>query len=139
MSNFFIREFSFDQDYEQVLNLWREIETGMKVGVSDRPEEIKKKLQRDPDLFLIAEANHEVIGTVIGGFDGRRGFVYHLAVNKRFRRQKIASALLQEVENRLKAKGCRKAILLVVADNKPAMQFYKRVINETSIWNYDTF
>ena len=121
-----IREFSFDNDYESVLKFWQEIETGMNVGRSDSPEEIKKKLQRDPDLFLVAEDNDQVIGTVIGSFDGRRGFIYHLAVHKKFRRQKIASQLLNEVERKLQAKGCVKCLLFVFADNMDAIKFYKK-------------
>jgi len=126
MKNFHLREFSFVEDYERVLNLWREIETGMNVGKSDTPEEIRKKLQRDPDLFLVAESNNQIVGTVIGGFDGRRGIIYHLAVNKNFRRQNVASSLLNEVEKRLQAKGCIKALLVVFADNKDAMRLYKK-------------
>src|SRR5688572_12386196 len=120
-----IREFSFEGDYEAVLGLWKEIEIGMNVGRSDSPEEIKKKLQRDPDLFLIAESKDQIIGSVIGSFDGRRGFIYHLAIHKKFRRQKIASQLLEEVEKRLQAKGCVKCLLFVFADNTNAIEFYK--------------
>jgi len=126
MSNFHIREFSFDEDYERVLNLWKEIEIGMNVGKSDSPEEIKKKIQRNPDLFLVAEKENQIIGTVIGAFDGRRGFVYHLAVHQNFRRQKIASQLLSEIEKKLQAKGCIKCLLLVFSDNTHAIEFYKK-------------
>ncbi|MBL8049936.1 MAG: GNAT family N-acetyltransferase [Anaerolineales bacterium] len=126
MNIFHIREFSFEEDYERVLNLWKEIEVGMNVGRSDTPEEIKKKLQRDPDLFLVAESNHQIIGTVIGGFDGRRGIIYHLAVNKKFRRQKVGNRLLDEIEKRLQAKGCIRALLMVFANNEDAIQFYKK-------------
>lgn len=126
MKSFHLREFSINEDYERVLNLWKEIEIGMNVGKSDTPKEIRKKLQRDPDLFLVAESNHQIIGTIIGGFDGRRGIIYHLAVNKNFRRQNVASNLLNEVERRLQAKGCVKALLVVFVNNKDAMQFYKK-------------
>lgn len=62
---FKIREFSFDADYDSVLNLWRGIEVGMHVGPSDSPEEIKRKLERDPDLFLISEFLSE--GDILSG------------------------------------------------------------------------
>lgn len=120
-----IREFSFDDDYDRVLNLWRGIETGMHVGPSDAPAEIKKKLQRDPDLFLVAELRNEIIGSVIGAFDGRRGAIYHLAVRRDFRGQGIGTMLLSEVEQRLQARGCLKGLLHVFADNTEAVQFYK--------------
>ena len=122
---FHIREFIFDQDYEPVLRLWQNIESGMQVGRSDSPEEIKRKVERDPDLFLLAEVEGTIIGTVIGGFDGRRGMVYHLAVTQKYRRQGVAATLLAEVEKRLQAKGCVKAYLLVLEDNTSAIRLYE--------------
>ena len=121
-----IREFCFPDDYDGALKLWGSMEVGVQVGRSDTSEEIQRKLQRDPDLFLIAEANNVIIGTIIGGFDGRRGMIYHLAVQSNFREQGIGSLLLAEVEKRLKAKGCRKCYLLVTADNTDAAQFYEQ-------------
>ena len=121
-----IREFCFPDDYDGALKLWGSMEVGIQVGRSDTPEELQRKLQRDPDLFLIAEANNVIIGTIIGGFDGRRGMIYHLAVQSNFREQGIGSLLLAEVEKRLKAKGCRKCYLLVTADNTGAAQFYEQ-------------
>ncbi|NWF65541.1 MAG: GNAT family acetyltransferase [Chloroflexi bacterium] len=120
-----IRQFHFDDDYEPVLALWKSVETGMQVGRSDSPEEIRKKIQRDPDLFLVAETKTQIIGTVIGGFDGRRGMVYHLAVHQEFRRNGVAKNLLADLETRLQAKGCLKVYLLVLADNTAAMCLYE--------------
>ncbi|MDP1779799.1 MAG: GNAT family N-acetyltransferase [Anaerolineales bacterium] len=120
-----IREFSFTNDYDSILKLWQDIETGMKVGRSDTPEEIQKKLERDPDLFLVAETNNEVIGSVIGAFDGRRGMIYHLAVHNKFRGQGVGAMLLTEVEMRLQAKGCLKCLMHVLNDNTEAIQFYQ--------------
>ncbi len=120
-----IREFSFTNDYDSILKLWQDIETGIKVGYSDTPEEIQKKLERDPDLFLVAETNNEVIGSVIGAFDGRRGMIYHLAVHNKFRGQGIGAMLLTEVEMRLQAKGCLKCLMHVLNDNTEAIQFYQ--------------
>lgn len=131
--DFKIREFAFDKDYSRVLSLWQSIEAGMNVGRSDSPEEIQKKVERDPDLFLIAEAKDEIIGTVIGGFDGRRGMVYHLAVAQPNRRQGVGAALLAEVEKRLHAKGCLKVYLLVLDDNHSAIRFY-----EESGWKHQS-
>ncbi|HEU4745766.1 MAG TPA: hypothetical protein VFS61_11040, partial [Anaerolineales bacterium] len=73
-----IREFCFPADYEPVFALWRSIERGVHTGRSDTLAEIEKKLARDPDLFLVAESDGAIIGSVIGGYDGRRGLVYHL-------------------------------------------------------------
>ena len=121
-----IREFQFPTDYEEVYRLWGSIERGVRIGRSDTPEEIQKKLTRDPDLFLVAQAGDEIIGCVIGGFDGRRGLVYHLAVAAAFRGLGIGSRLMDELELRLREKGCLKCYLLVTRDNPEAEEYYQR-------------
>ena len=120
-----IREFCFPNDYPPTLKLWENTEVGIHVGRSDSPEEIQKKLNRDPDLFLVAELNEQIIGSVIGGYDGRRGMIYHLAVHKTVRGQGVGAMLMNEIEKRLQAKGCVKCYLLVLADNENAIQFYE--------------
>jgi len=119
-----IREFRFPTDYEQVYELWQTIEKGVHIGRSDTLEEIGKKIKRDPDLFLVAESNGNIIGAVIGGYDGRRGLIYHLAVKSSFRGQGIGSELMDEVESRLRAKGCLKCYLLVTLDNIEVADYY---------------
>ena len=106
--------------------LWESMEKGVHVGRSDTPDEIQKKLARDPDLFLVAERGEKIIGSVIGGYDGRRGLLYHLAVDGSFRGQGIGSRLLDEIESRLRQKGCLKCYLMVTPDNEEAMHFYER-------------
>jgi len=115
-----IREFYLPADYEPVFALWKSIERGVHTGRSDTPSEIEKKLSRDPDLFLLAEVDDEIVGSVIGGYDGRRGLVYHLAVASAFRGMGIGSRLMDELESRLQAKGCLKCYLLVTSDNPEA-------------------
>jgi ribosomal protein S18 acetylase RimI-like enzyme len=124
--NFHIRQFQFPADYTQVLDLWENAGPGIHVRRSDQPAEIEKKLQRDPDLFLVAEADGKIIGSVLGGYDGRRGLVYHLAVTQVFRRQGLGEALMTELEKRLRAKGCLRCYLLVTNDNHTAMRFYEK-------------
>jgi ribosomal protein S18 acetylase RimI-like enzyme len=126
LPNVQIREFQFPVDYDQVYQLWESIEKGVRVGRSDTPREIEKKLSRDPDLFLVAEWDGRIIGSVIGGFDGRRGLIYHLAVASEFRGNGIGSQLMDELENRLRAKGCLKSYLLVTLDNTEAEEYYKK-------------
>jgi len=123
---FQIRVFRFPADYEQVYKLWGAMEKGVRVSRSDSLDEIKKKIARDPDLFLVAESNGAIIGSVIGGFDGRRGMVYHLAVASGFRGAGVGSRLMDELESRLHSKGCLKCYLLVTLDNSEAESYYQR-------------
>jgi ribosomal protein S18 acetylase RimI-like enzyme len=120
-----LREFRFPSDYESVYQLWGSIEKGVHVGRSDTPAEIEKKIARDPDLFILAESDGAIIGSVIGGFDGRRGLIYHLAVAAPFRGLGIGSRLMDEVEARLRVKGCLKCYLLVTTDNPEAEDYYQ--------------
>jgi ribosomal protein S18 acetylase RimI-like enzyme len=123
---FRIRKFRFPDDYLAVLELWRTAGPGIHVRRSDQPDEIIKKLERDPDLFLVAESRGEIIGSVMGGFDGRRGMIYHLAVAKDHRQQGLGSALMDTIEESLRRKGCIRSYLLVTKDNQQAMAFYEQ-------------
>jgi ribosomal protein S18 acetylase RimI-like enzyme len=120
-----IREFLFPEDYPAAILLWENAGPGIHIRRSDEPGEIQKKLLRDPDLFLVAETDGLIIGTVIGGFDGRRGLIYHLAVDPAFRQNGIGSLLMDEVEHRLRSKGCLKCYLMVTVENENAMRFYE--------------
>lgn len=124
MNDIQIRPFVFPTDYEAVVQLWDSAGEGIRLQRSDQPEEIQKKIARDPDLFLVACDAGKIIGTVIGGFDGRRGTIYHLAVEPEYRRKGLATRLMAEVESLLKAKGCIRCYLFVTPKNQLAMQFY---------------
>ncbi|HNT26416.1 MAG TPA: GNAT family acetyltransferase [Anaerolineales bacterium] len=120
-----IRLYRHPEDYAAVVHLWGHAGPGIHVRRSDQPEEIAKKLQRDPDLFLVAQDGSQIVGTVLGGFDGRRGMVYHLAVAEAYRQQGLGAALMQELEDRLRQKGCIRCYLLVTKDNLNAQRLYE--------------
>ena len=125
MGDILIRPFSFSEDYEDVYSLWKKAGDGIHLRISDEPAEIEKKIARDPDLFLLAEAKGLIIGAVMGGFDGRRGIMYHLAVDPQYRRKGIANLLVDALEKKLKEKGCIRYYLLVTKDNEEAISFYE--------------
>jgi ribosomal protein S18 acetylase RimI-like enzyme len=117
------RSFCFD-DYPAVISLWQA--AGLEVGPSDTHEAIHTQLARDPDLFLVAEKQGAVVGTVYGRFDGRRGWVNRLAVRPDEQRNGIGRELLAELEWRLTALGCTKINLLIEVDNASVESFYQR-------------
>ncbi|MBR0607488.1 GNAT family acetyltransferase [Bacillus safensis] len=118
-----ICEFSI-KEYDDVVRVWKS--AGLVIGRSDSQIEIKKKLLRDPELFLVAKVKEQLIGAVIGGFDGRRGWIHHLAVDPNFQKQNIGKKLLKEVEKRLYKLGAIKINLLVLPDNK-VTDFYENL------------
>lgn len=124
MITVFIREFRFPEDYPAVYDLWTQAGSGIHLRKSDEADEIAKKIERDGDLFLVAEADGKIIGAVLGGFDGRRGMVYHLAVAAAFRQQGVGAKLMAELEKKLREKGCIRYYLLVTKDNQGAIRFY---------------
>lgn len=121
-----LRPFTLD-DYPAVLALWQTAGPGIEVRPSDALAEIAKKMKRDPDLFWVAEEGGAVVGVIMGAWDGRRGWLHHLAVAEGHRGQGIASALVHQVEQRLRAKGCLKVNLLVRASNTAARRLYERL------------
>jgi len=111
-------------DYSSVFALWRDAGPGIQVRPSDSRDEVAKKLDHDPDLFWVAQVGDRVVGVIMGGWDGRRGWLHHLTVDARYRRQGIATALVRTIEERLAAKGCLKINLLVRGYNVGARDFY---------------
>lgn len=121
-----IRTFVYPDDFVAVYELWAKAGPGLHLGRSDSQDEIAKKLKRDPDLFLVAEVDGRIVGAVVGGFDGRRGLVYHLGVDAAYRKNGIGRQLMDALEGRLRAKGCLRSYLLVTHDNLEAQRFYER-------------
>ena len=119
-----IRTFS-PREYPTVRRLWRR--NGIELGVSDGRREIDHALRRDPELFLVASARGRLIGAVLGRYDGRRGWVHHLAVDSRHRHHGVGAALMAELERRLRALGCRKVNLHVVVENAAVVPFYTAI------------
>lgn len=121
-----VRTFAWE-DWPRVLALWELSGPGVHLGRSDTPDEIRKKWAHDPDLFLVAEAGQDLVGAVMGGYDGRRGLVYHLAVVPLRRGEGIGRALMAEIERRLIAQGCVKSYLLATPENRAALAFYQKL------------
>jgi len=125
VDGWFLRQFNYPVDYQSVAELWKACGGGVKFSRSDSEEEINKKVTRDPDLFLVAVEESRIIGTVIGGYDGRRGMAYHLAVHPNYRHSGIGKSLMVELESRLKSKGCVKAYLMINPEHPELLEYYK--------------
>ena len=112
------------KDHAQVVALWSD------VFVDDPPWNepaamIRRKLTVQPELFFVACINDQVVGAVMAGFDGVRGWIHHLAVYNSYRRQGIARSLMRAAEKGLEAAGCPKVNLQVRATNSSVIAFYR--------------
>jgi ribosomal protein S18 acetylase RimI-like enzyme len=115
-----------EADFAEVRTLWQQ------VFPDDPPwnraeEAVPAKLAIQPDLFLVASDGANVIGTIMAGYDGHRGWLYAVAVSESHRRAGVGSALVREAEIRLAALGCRKVNLQIRATNIQVQAFYDRL------------
>src|SRR5207245_5948831 len=104
---------------------------GLILRPRDELEDAKLKLQRDSDLFLVAIQDDRLVGSVMGGSDGRRGWIYHLAVEPEHQRQGIGAGLVREVEKRLVAKGAKKVNVQVYKWNERSSELLRVIGYET--------
>lgn len=115
------------EDYEKVYHLWLSCEGMGLNNLDDSKDGIARYLDRNPDTCFVAEESDEVIGVIIAGHDGRRGFIYHTAVNPNYRNQGIATKLVEASMDALKANGINKVALVVFDRNKDGNAFWEKV------------
>ena len=114
-----------DSDEASVVRLWTEC--GLVRPWNDPRKDIRRKLAVRPDLFLVGELDGTVVGTVMAGYDGHRGWVNYLGVDPACRRQGLGRALMAEAERLLRQAGCPKINLQVRTGNTDAIEFYRRI------------
>lgn len=117
-----IREFK-EKDTQEVIALW--FKCRLVVPSNNPQKDIDRKLKVDRDLFLVGILNKKIVATVMGGYDGHRGWINYLAVDPGYRRDGYGRLIMQEVERRIRSKGCSKINLQVRAANKEVIQFYQ--------------
>ncbi len=113
-------------DFEQVYDLWIHTE-GMGLNTTDDSKEgIARYLSRNPNTCFIAEDNKTLIGVIMSGHDGRRGFIYHTAVRKEYRGQGIGRKLVDAAMAALESEGIHKAALVVFGKNTTGNIFWEK-------------
>ena len=121
-----IREMSIDH-YAKVMKLWSSIE-GLGLSDADTQQNISVFLKRNVAMSFIAEEEqHQIVGAILCGHDGRRGYLHHLAVSPIYRKNGIASELVAACFAKLKEEGISKCHLFVFANNQQGMNFWNHI------------
>ena len=116
-------------DTEAVVSLWQA--TKLTRPWNNPYQDISRKLKVQPELFLVAVDGADMVGTVMAGYDGHRGWLYYLASDPARRGQGIARSLVERAEALLLDMGCPKVQLMVRPDNDIAQGFYEALGFET--------
>ncbi len=114
-------------NYENIFKLWTST-PGMGLrNLDDSKEGIDKFLKRNPTTNFIAEEDSKIVGSILCGHDGRRGYIYHTAVDMRYRGKGIGKKLVNSVINALKREGINKAALVVFTNNEVGNGFWRSI------------
>ncbi|HYJ48956.1 MAG TPA: GNAT family acetyltransferase [Microbacterium sp.] len=116
-----IRAFAL-RDTESVIALWQD--AGVTRSWNNPHLDIQRKLTVQPEMFLVAVDGHDIVGTVMAGYDGHRGWLYYLASDPQRRGEGIGRALVTAAEDALLELGCPKVQLMVRPDNDAVLGFY---------------
>ena len=124
MSRILVDRFS-EQHITDAMSLWQNT-PGVGLSASDTVEQLRQFLKRNPTTNYVAMQNGVLIGALLCGHDGRRGYLHHLAVAKPFRNQGIASTLIDSALHALFLEGIHKCHAFVFKDNQQGVAFWKK-------------
>lgn len=110
-------------DTEPVIDLWTDC--GLVVPQNDPRKDIQRKLLVAPELFLVGALGETIVASVMGGYEGHRGWINYLAVSPAHRRRGYGKAMMDAVERRLAERGCPKINLQIRAANTGVIEFYQ--------------
>jgi GNAT superfamily N-acetyltransferase len=121
-----LRDLCID-DYDDLIRLWDEAELPYKPDGRDKRENIDRELAGTAAIFLVAEIDGQLIGSIFGTHDGRKGWINRLAVAPAHRRKGLAARLLREVEKKLYDKGIEIIACLIEDWNKTSMEAFQKM------------
>ena len=112
-------------DYEQVYSLWISTPNMGLNNVDDSKEGIQKYLLRNLNTCFVAEKNEKIVGAILSGHDGRRGYIHHTAVSLKLQRQGIGVMLVNAALSALEKEGITKVALVVFEKNQAGNSFWE--------------
>lgn len=114
------------KDYDEVYQLWQSCE-GIGLSEADSPDRIRNYLERNPGCSFVARKDGQIVGAVLGGHDGRRGYLHHLAVLPAARQLGIGRRLTETVLRELRRQGMDRVHIFVYADNQAGIAFWESI------------
>ena len=120
-----LRKYYNKADREDVLRIWNKV-FNYKDPHNDPEVNIDRKRQNNDGLFFVADLDNKVVGTILCGYDGHRGWIYSMAVDPDIGRKGIGTSLLEYAEKILKDMGCPKINLQIMPDNSEVVEFYEK-------------
>ena len=120
--NYIIRPMTID-DYEEVFAMWQ-ITTKRALSSADEKPQIERYLRRNEGLSQVAVADGRIIGTVLAGHDGRRGFIHHMAVIPEYRRRRVGHSLAETAIKKIAAEGIEKTHIFCYQNNETGQKFW---------------
>ncbi len=121
-----IRKMQID-DYDGICELWKSCDGIGLNSYDDSVDGIERFLDRNPTTCFVAVNDSVIVGAIMAGNDGRRGYIYHTAVNPQYRNQGIAHRLVENAENALGKLGIRKIALVVFNSNDIGNAFWENI------------
>ncbi len=113
-------------DYSGAIDLWKAL-PGLGLSSADDFSAIDLFLRKNPDTCFVAVNEGKIIGTVLGGNDGRRGYIYHLAVHQNFQKIGLGKALLEKCLLSLRSEGIKKCHIFVISSNTEGLDFWTKM------------
>ena len=111
--------------YDEVVELWRK--AGIEIVSSDTIDEVTRVLNRNPDLFLIGKVQEKIVAVVIGTFDGRIGYVHHLAVDPDYQNRGIGKIIMKALIEQFRRENIHKVHLFIEKSNRSVVEFYNNL------------
>ena len=113
-------------DFPEMIGLWKSL-PGIGLSSADERENLVGFIKKNPRTCFVLKTDNEIVGTILGGNDGRRGYIYHLAIEPKYQKSGYGKTLVEAVLEGFRAAGIQKSHIFVIADNRKGIEFWQHI------------